>query len=79
MPAMKPSCPICRSPKNVKQQGKTDLWVCTACGALLDTRDDDGSSGDYSSRDPAARMMREERERERRRGAIGPRRRQRNF
>ena len=50
-----PKCPRCGRIKAVRPEG--DNYRCTVCRALFDPSDD----GDYSDRNPAARMEREER------------------
>jgi hypothetical protein len=42
-----------------------DLYHCRGCGAIFDDEPDEG--GDWSDGNPAARLEREERRRERRR------------
>lgn len=57
-----PPCIRCGRRKAVQRIG--ELLKCTACGAIFD--DDPEEGGDYSARNPAARMERQERRRERR-------------
>lgn len=54
----KPRCPMCNG-KGIPHGDRE--WLCTDCKGLFDPVDD----GDYSDRDPAARLEREERARER--------------
>jgi ribosomal protein L37AE/L43A len=61
-----PACPGCGRRKSVVRAG--DLFKCTKCGALFDDDPDEG--GDYSDRNPAARIDRMER----RRGSANQRR-----
>ncbi len=63
----KPPCPRCQKTNNVTVgAGKPGerLMYCSGCRAMFDDDPDEGS--DYSDRDPAARMIREE-ERKRKR------------
>ena len=55
-----PRCVRCKS-KRVARLG--ELYRCASCDALFDDNPDEG--GDYSSRNPSARMEREERQRAR--------------
>ncbi len=57
--ADKPKCPRCGRIKAVQRAG--DYLKCNACGALFDDDPDEG--GDYSDRNAAARLEREERRR----------------
>lgn len=57
-----PKCPMCGSTKADK--GKDGTYRCTRCDAWFDDNPDEGS--DFSDRNPAARMEREERQKERR-------------
>lgn len=54
----KPRCPRCNRPG----QPAGELWHCRACLMLFDNEPEEG--GDYSDRNPAARLEREERKRE---------------
>jgi ribosomal protein L37AE/L43A len=58
-----PPCPRCGRIASVARQG--GLFYCRACAALFD--DDPNEGGDYSDRDPSARIERQERQRGRRR------------
>jgi rubredoxin len=59
-----PKCPRCGRRKSVQPQGSCgDLFRCTKCGNVFDNDPDEG--GDYSDRNPAARMEREERRKKR--------------
>ena len=57
-----PACIKCNRRKSVQAVG--EFFKCSACGALFDSEPDEGS--DYSDRNPAARLEREDRARERR-------------
>jgi hypothetical protein len=59
-----PPCPMCKTNRHANARAGGDFY-CSNCRGLYDGRDDDG--GDYSDRNPAARLERAERERERRR------------
>lgn len=59
---VKPKCIGCGRRKSVQPVG--EFFKCSACGALFDADPDEG--GDYSDRNPAARLDREDRARERR-------------
>lgn len=52
--------PACRCPRcNVKGLAAgQDTWKCPRCGGFFDDRPEEG--GDYSDRDPARRLEREE-------------------
>jgi len=54
-----PPCPRCRSVADVVAQGASGYFACRRCGGLFDDDPDEG--GDYCDRDPAARLIREER------------------
>lgn len=56
-----PKCIGCGRRKAVQRVG--DYLKCSACGALFDEEPDEGD--DYSDRNPAARLEREERTRQR--------------
>lgn len=55
----KPKCPQCGRIKAVVQAG--EFFHCNKCGATFDNEPDEG--GDYSDRNPAARLERAERKR----------------
>ena len=56
-PAATVQCPIC---KRKQTAGSADaIYYCTTCRVQFDHEPDEG--GDYSSRNPAARLEREER------------------
>lgn len=58
----KPPCPVCRSSKQVQPVGVSgDMFRCGKCGGLFDNDSDEG--GDYSDRNPSARLERQERSR----------------
>lgn len=59
----KPACIRCGRKSSVVAAGG-GLFKCTKCGALFDDEPDEG--GDYSDRNPALRMERADRARERR-------------
>lgn len=61
--ARRPACPKCGRSKSVVSQG--EMFHCHACAAFFD--DDPNEGGDYSDRDPSARIERQERQRGRRR------------
>lgn len=57
----KPKCPKCGRRKAVIPQGlRGDLFICTHCNHPFDSDPDEG--GDYSDRDPSARLQRQERQ-----------------
>lgn len=56
----KADCPGCGR----TVESKTDVFWCVTCQCQFDNDPDEG--GDYSSRDPSARLEREERRQERR-------------
>lgn len=58
----KPRCPRCNRRKSVVQRLDGD-YLCTHCSAMFDNDPDEG--GDYSERNPAARLERQERKRRR--------------
>lgn len=60
--ATKPSCPLCNRVKAV--QKVADMYHCTACNKHFDDDPDEG--GTYSDHNPAARLEREDRAREKR-------------
>lgn len=62
-----PPYPMCRSNRDVIATG--ELFYCSAHKLQFDTQDD----GDYSDRNPAARLEREERRQERKRHQGGRR------
>jgi len=64
---MKPACPRCRTGKHVRPV-RGDLFECTRCHAVFDEDPDEG--GDYSDKNPSARLERQERQmkRQRKRG-----------
>lgn len=68
---LKPICPRCGTNKHVVPAG-SELFRCTNCGGLLDGDPDEG--GDFSTHNPAARLEREERARERKLDRLGRRR-----
>lgn len=53
-----PSCPKCGTNKRVSTHGQ-DQFFCGRCKGLFDSDPDEG--GDYSDRNPALRMERQER------------------
>lgn len=54
-----PRCPACNTAKNVKPFGLTGaLFHCSRCHGTFEP---DNEGGDYSDRNPAARLLREER------------------
>lgn len=59
----KPNCPQCRRSRNVVPSGNSH-WFCKGCKGTFDDDPDEG--GTYSDRNPAARLEREERQREQR-------------
>ncbi len=60
---MKPKCKMCGRKNTVANLfGNPKLWYCDWCKMAFDTEDD---GGDYDDRNPAARMEREERARDR--------------
>lgn len=57
-----PPCPVCRTAKKVVAVGSVgDMFKCTRCGGLFDTEPDEG--GTHSNWNPAERLEREERNR----------------
>lgn len=68
MPTPKtPPCPVCQRSRDVViGAGKPGerLYYCQRCGGLFD--DTPNEAGDYSDRNPAARMIREEERKKRR-------------
>jgi tRNA(Ile2) C34 agmatinyltransferase TiaS len=70
MAAINPTCPFCGRRKGIRPAGP-DTFKCPACGALFDDDPDEG--GTYSNRNPAARLEREDRERQRKLSKIGQR------
>lgn len=52
-----PSCPQCQSSKHTRAQAG-GTFVCGKCGGQFDNDPNEG--GDYSDRDPAARLLRRE-------------------
>lgn len=50
-----PPCPKCNGSSEVF----ADIYRCKSCGGFHDGKPEDG--GDYSDRDPSARLQREER------------------
>lgn len=56
-----PKCPVCRSNKSVLARKGDATYQCLGCSAWFDSDPDEG--GDYSDRNPAARLEREERRR----------------
>lgn len=57
----RPRCPRCGTPQTAEQEQTT--FFCNRCRMEFDNDPDEG--GDYSSRNPAARMERQERRRSR--------------
>jgi hypothetical protein len=57
-----PPCPMCGNSRHSVPQGEPGLFICTKHGMLYDVTDD---GGDYSDRNPAARLEREERRQKR--------------
>ena len=55
----KPKCPRCGRVKAVQKAG--GFFHCNGCGATFD--DDPNEGGDWSDRNPAARLERQERRR----------------
>lgn len=58
----KVKCPGCGKPQ-AADPNPDKIYYCPKCGAQFDSTPDEG--GSYSDRNPAARLEREERERER--------------
>lgn len=67
----KPPCVRCGRRKAVRSVGNRQ-YQCGHCGAIFDDDPDEG--GDHCTGNPAGRMEREERRRERRQDRIGRRR-----
>lgn len=67
MKPIRKTCPACGGDAT----GDGDLFRCPKCGGVFDASPDEG--GTYSDRDPAARLMREERARERKLDRLGRR------
>jgi len=61
-PPRLPRCPWCGTNRRVYEHGERE-YFCSRCKRLFD--DDPDEAGDYSDRNPAARLEREERLRER--------------
>lgn len=60
-----PPCPKCDTAKHVIAIGLTgETFHCDRCAGLFDRQPDEG--GDYSDRNPAARLERQERKPQRR-------------
>lgn len=57
----KPPCPRCKKNKDVVSSGDGELHFCERCRFQFDNDPNEG--GDYSDRDPAARLERQERRR----------------
>ena len=57
-------CPWCKTAKHVYAHGEREFF-CSRCKRLFDNEPDEG--GDWSDRNPAVRLEREERQRQRRR------------
>lgn len=62
-----PPCPRCKTNRGVIAVGD-DRYYCHNCHGIFDGHPNEG--GDYSDRNPAARIERDEREAERRRLAV---------
>ena len=60
-PKSKVDCPKCG--RSQPLQGDDTVYWCANCQGMFDA-DRDGDGGDYSDRDPSARLQREERNRE---------------
>lgn len=58
-----PKCP--RDGRPGVEQGTSGIFVCTHCRGLFDAEPDEG--GDFSTFNPAARLIREENRKERQR------------
>lgn len=57
-----PKCPRCGTNKHVRPHGVVgDLYRCGKCSGTFD--DDPEEGGDYSDRNPAARLERDDRRR----------------
>lgn len=56
-----PPCPRCNSAKQVVSLAGGEAYRCAKCGGIFDDDPDEG--GDYSDRDPGARLDRAERRR----------------
>jgi len=67
----KPACICCGARKAVMRIA--DTFKCGRCGTMFDNSPDEG--GDYSDRNPAARIEREERQQDQRRQRLGGERR----
>lgn len=65
-----PSCIQCGRRKAIVKL-PSDQFKCTSCGCLFDANPDEG--GTYSDRNPAARLEREDRRRDRQRDRLGRR------
>jgi hypothetical protein len=59
---MIPPCPVCRTNKHANARAGGDFY-CSKCGGLYDSDPNEG--GDYSDRNSAVRIEREERRQER--------------
>ena len=55
-------CPACDG--QLVAQGSSGFFACRKCGGIVDSDPDEG--GDYSDRDPSARLQRQERRKPRR-------------
>jgi len=62
------SCPWCGTAKHVYPHGERECW-CSRCRRLFDADVDEG--GDWSDRNPTARLEREERRKKARRNHGG--------
>ena len=57
-----PPCPCCKTNRHASTHGQSQYY-CSRCGGLYDNDPDEG--GDHSTFNPAARLEREERRKER--------------
>ena len=72
MPTKLPKCQNARCGRRKTVRQRSDgQYVCSHCGCIWDAEPDEG--GDYCDRNPAARLEREERQRERKLDRIGRR------
>lgn len=58
IPMIKPPCPRCGTNRQVVNHGREEFF-CGKCGGIFDS--DPSEGGDYSDRDPSARLERQER------------------
>lgn len=62
-PSDKPKCPKSGCKGRGIEQGRSGIFVCNRCNGHFDNEPNEG--GDFSDKDPSARLQRQERQRKR--------------